>query len=104
MRRVKRRRKIFGTSERPRISVYRSLKHIYAQLVDDSVGKTLISFSSSKLKNLNKTEQAKKVGELLAKASLEKGVEKVVFDRGPFKYHGRLKALAEGARAGGLKF
>lgn len=102
--RRKRKRKIFGTPERPRISVFRSLKYIYVQLIDDSIGKTLLSASSLKIKELNKTEQAKKVGELLAKASLEKGIQNAVFDRGTFKYHGRVKALAEGARAGGLKF
>jgi large subunit ribosomal protein L18 len=97
-------RKIIGTAERPRISVYRSLSHIYTQVIDDSIGKTLLSVSSIKLGKIKKTEQAKKVGDILAKAALEKGIEKVVFDRGRFKYHGRIKVLAESARSGGLKF
>lgn len=86
-----------GTSERPRLSVFRSNKRIYAQLVDDSKGETLLSANSVKI-------PAFKVGETLAKKALEKGINEVVFDRGGYKYHGRVKALAEGARQGGLKF
>lgn len=101
------RTKIKGTSERPRLSVYRSLKHIYAQIIDDEKGKTLVSasdFEIKKDKKINKTEIAQKVGELIAKKAKEKGIKKVVFDRGGFKYHGRIKALAEKAKEGGLVF
>ncbi len=87
---------IKGTSERPRLSVFRSNKRIYAQLVDDSKGITLLSASDIKASAL-------KIGENLAKKALEKGIEAVVFDRGGYKYHGQIKALAEGARKGGLK-
>ncbi len=102
--------RVQGTAERPRLNVFRSLRHIYAQLVDDTVGHTLVSActldvglceDASKVK---KTEQAKLVGELLAKRALEKGVKQVVFDRGGYKYHGRVKALADGARSAGLQF
>jgi len=112
IRRKKRvRKKVFGTPDRPRLSVYRSLKHIYAQIIDDTKGHTLVSCSTLspelreeiKGKTKNK-EAAKKVGLLLARKALEKGIKKVVFDKGYFKYHGRLKALADGAREGGLEF
>jgi large subunit ribosomal protein L18 len=112
IRRKKRvRKKVFGTPDRPRLSVYRSLKHIYAQIIDDTKGHTLVSCSTVspelreeiKGKTKNK-EAAKKVGLLLARKALEKGIKKVVFDKGYFKYHGRLKALADGAREGGLEF
>jgi len=112
IRRKKRvRKKVFGTPDRPRLSVYRSLKHIYAQIIDDTKGHTLVSCSTLspelreeiKGKTKNK-EAAKKVGFLLAKKALENGIKKVVFDKGYFKYHGRVKALAEGAREGGLEF
>jgi len=102
--------RVRGTAERPRLNVFRSLQHIYAQLIDDSVGHTMVSAStlepevSEKLANKSKAEQAKVVGEVLAKRALEKGVKAVVFDRGGYQYHGRVKALAEGARAGGLQF
>lgn len=102
--------RVHGTAERPRLNVFRSLRHIYAQLVDDTVGNTLVSACTmdaelrGELGELKKTEQAKLVGELLAKRALEKGVKKVVFDRGGYKYHGRVKALAEGARSAGLQF
>ena len=102
--------RVHGTAERPRLNVFRSLRHIYAQLVDDTVGHTLVSACTmdvglrGELGELKKTEQAKLVGELLAKRALEKGVKKVVFDRGGYKYHGRVKALAEGARSAGLQF
>ncbi|MGC8880672.1 MAG: 50S ribosomal protein L18 [Minisyncoccia bacterium] len=101
------RAKIRGTSERPRLSVYRSLKHIYAQIIDDELGKTLVAasdFEIKKDKKIKKEELAKKVGELIAKKAKEKGIKKVVFDRGGFKYHGRIKALAEKARESGLVF
>jgi large subunit ribosomal protein L18 len=99
-----------GTAERPRLNVFRSLRHIYAQLVDDTVGHTLVSACTLEeglrgdLGKLKKTEQAKVVGQALAKRALEKGVKQVVFDRGGYKYHGRVKALAEGARSAGLQF
>lgn len=105
-RKIRTRSKIYGTTEKPRLSVYRSLKHIYAQVIDDSAGKTLLAVGSN-MKNFVRSsgaETAGKVGELLAKAALAKGVKKVVFDRGGRLYHGRIKALAEAARAGGLKF
>ncbi len=104
------RKKVFGTSERPRLSVYKSLKHIYAQIIDDTKGVTLVSASTldkelrGKLSELTKTEEAREVGRLIAKRALEKGIKMVVFDRGGFIYHGRIKALAEGAREGGLEF
>lgn len=104
------RKKISGTSERPRLVVYRSLKHIMAQVIDDTKGHTLAAASSlspeirDACAGLKKTEQAKLVGLLIAKRCKEKGIEKVVFDRNGFLYHGRVQALAEGAREGGLKF
>lgn len=105
------RQKIKGTQEKPRLSVYRSLGHIYAQLIDDLAQKTLLSVSSltpelSKelTEKANKNQMARKVGLYLAKSALEKGIVKVVFDRNRYIYHGRVKALAEGAREGGLKF
>lgn len=100
------RAKIFGTAEKPRLSVFRSSKHLYAQLVDDNKGKIIASVSdlkSGKSKK-TKTDKAKEVGKLIAKEAMEKKIEKAVFDRGGYKYHGRVKALAEGAREGGLKF
>lgn len=99
------RRNIFGTAERPRLSVYRSNKEIYAQLIDDNSGVTLASASSREAKaNGTKTEQSASVGKLIAEKAKAKGVEVVVFDRNGFVYHGRIKALADGAREGGLKF
>ena len=104
-RKLRVRAKVFGTSERPRLSVFRSIAHIYAQLVDDEKGKTIVSASDLELgKSANKTLQAGEVGRLIAKKALGKKIKKVVFDRGGFKYHGRVKALAEGARKAGLKF
>ncbi|HNP79659.1 MAG TPA: 50S ribosomal protein L18 [Candidatus Pacearchaeota archaeon] len=97
------RAKIKGAEKSPRLCVFRSISHIYAQLINDETGKTLISIQDSGLKG-NKTEIAKKVGNLLAEKAKEKKIEKVIFDRGGYKYHGRVKALAEGAREGGLKF
>jgi len=97
--------KISGTAERPRLSVYRSNKNIYAQLIDDVAGVTLASASTiDKEVSGNKTEQATKVGELIAKRGSEKNVSEVVFDRGGYLYHGRVQALAEAARENGLKF
>ena len=102
------RKKIFGTSNRPRFSVYRSNKQIYAQLIDDNSSITITSASSMdkslKLDAKTKIDQAKAVGKLIAKNAKEKGIETVVFDRGGFLYHGRVKALAESARESGLKF
>lgn len=102
------RKNITGTPTRPRLNIYRSGKHIYAQIIDDSVGNTLVSASTlDKSLNLTATknkEAAKSVGELIGKKALEKGIESVVFDRGGFIYHGRVKELAEGAREAGLKF
>ena len=95
------RKKIKGTSERPRLSIYRSNKGIYAQLVDDLSGHTLASASSKGLTG-NKVEQAKSVGEKIAAAAKGAGIDKVVFDRGGYLFHGRVKALADGAREGGL--
>ena len=102
------RRKIFGTAERPRLCVYRSLKHIYAQVVDDAAGRTLVSASSLEkdfpAKLGHNKQAATELGKLIASRSVDKGIEKVVFDRNGFKYHGRVKTLAEAAREGGLKF
>lgn len=109
-RHVRVRKKIQGTAERPRLSVYRSLRHIYAQIIDDLEGHTMVSASTkdpSLRKELQETmnkEAAKQTGELLARKALEKGIDTVVFDRGGYLYHGRVKALAEGAREQGLKF
>ena len=110
LKRIKRiRKKVFGTSDRPRMRVFRSNRHIYVQIIDDTRQMTLASmstkdklFDGADLKN--KSEQAKRVGELVAKRALDAGIEQVVFDRGGYLYHGRVKALSEGARQGGLKF
>jgi large subunit ribosomal protein L18 len=98
--------KIRGTAERPRLLVFRSNRGIFAQLVDDDAGKTLASASWTGLKSFkgDKTEQAAEVGKQLAAAAKQAGIESVVFDRGGYLYHGRVKALAEGAREGGLQF
>ena len=99
------RRKIFGTAERPRLSVYRSNVHIYAQLVDDLEGHTLAAADSREVEGAeNRTDAARQVGELLANRAGDAGIETAVFDRGGNMYHGRVAALAEGARSGGLKF
>lgn len=98
---------VFGTKERPRFCVFRSNKHIYGQLIDDEKGKTLVATSDLKLKKQkkeNKGQIAKEVGKLIAEKAKGLKIEKVVFDRGGYKYHGRVKALAEGAREGGLNF
>ncbi len=106
-RHIRVRAKISGTAARPRLCVYRSLKNIYVQIIDDTCGKTLVSASTVEKEfetyGGNK-DAAKKVGELAAKRALEKGIEEVVFDRGGYLYHGRVAALAEGAREAGLKF
>ncbi len=106
LRRHKRvRAKINGTSEKPRLVVYRSLIGHYAQLIDDTNGKTLASASDLKYKDhVKKSENAKKVGVEIARLAVEKNITGCVFDRNGYKYHGRIKALAEGAREGGLKF
>lgn len=98
--------KIWGTSKKPRLCVFRSAKHIYVQLIDDDKKKTLLAVNDQKLKKAKKTkvDMAREIGKLLAEKALEKKIEKVIFDRGPYKYHGRVKAVAEGAREGGLKF
>ena len=100
------RAKIFGVTSQPRLSVFRSLKHIYAQLIDDQKGKTLVAAKDSevKTKKNGKTNIAFEVGELLAQKAKQAGIEKVVFDKGCYQYHGRIKSLADGARQGGLKF
>jgi len=107
-RRSRIRKKVIGTQEKPRLSVFRSLNHIYVQAIDDSSGKTLFAASSSEVKGKSKgtgnRDAAKAVGELIASKCKDKGIESVVFDRGGYLYHGRVKALAEAARAAGLKF
>jgi large subunit ribosomal protein L18 len=96
---------VSGTGKRPRLNVFRSSQQIYGQLIDDESGKTLVSASSLEVKSKGKkSELSAEVGKLLAKKALEKKIELVVFDRGGYAYHGRVKALAEGAREGGLKF
>jgi len=104
-------KKVTGTAERPRLAVYRSLNHIYAQLVIDSTGTTLTNASTlskeiqADLKKVkSKVERSKLVGTLIAKKALEKKIDNVVFDRSGYRYHGRVQAVAEGAREGGLKF
>ena len=97
------RKKVSGTSERPRLAVFRSNKEIYAQLIDDVAGNTLASASSADVKG-TKTEQATVVGKLIADNAKKAGIDTIVFDRGGFLYHGRVKALAESARESGLKF
>jgi large subunit ribosomal protein L18 len=104
-RHVRIRAKIEGTNEKPRFIVFRSLSHHYAQLIDDLSNKTLVSTSDLKVKGKdNKTERAKKVGIEIAKLAKEKNITTCVFDRNGYKYHGRIKAIADGAREGGLKF
>lgn len=104
------RKHISGTPERPRLSVFRSLQHIYAQVIDDTQGETMAAASTldpevrEQVDGLAKVEQARIVGQVLATRALDKGVTQVVFDRGGYKYHGRVKALAEAAREGGLEF
>ena len=104
------RRKLSGTGERPRLTVYKSLKHMYAQLVDDTTGKTLVSVSTgskalkNEVKEDDKTAAAKRVGTAIAQAAQTKGIKRVVFDRNGFDYHGRVEAVAAAAREAGLKF
>jgi len=107
--RMRIRKKISGTAEKPRLAVFRSNKQIYVQVVDDLKGATLLSASSKEKEvagemGIKKTEQAKLVGKILAAKCKEKGIESVVFDRSGYKYHGRVKSLADAAREGGLKF
>jgi large subunit ribosomal protein L18 len=109
-RRLKRRRrvraKVRGSAERPRISVFRSNRGIFAQVIDDEAGRTLASVSwiDPELRSLGRMDQARRVGALLAERARDAGIESAVFDRGGYKYHGRVKALADGAREGGLQF
>jgi large subunit ribosomal protein L18 len=98
------REKLSGTTERPRLNVFRSLNHIYAQVIDDQKGETIASASTLKLKTGGNIAAAKEIGKAIAEAATAKGVKKVVFDRGGFLYHGRIKALADAAREGGLEF
>jgi large subunit ribosomal protein L18 len=109
-RRIHVRLKVVGTPERPRLNVYRSLNRIYAQIIDDSVGHTLVSASTidreieGQIAGMARTAQAEVVGRVVAERALAKGIQKVVFDRAGYKYHGRVKALAEAARKAGLEF
>ena len=109
-RRLKRRRrvraKVRGTAERPRIAVFRSNRGIFVQLIDDDAGRTLaaVTWTEKDLKDLPRMEQAKRAGELLAQRAKDAGAESVIFDRGGYRYHGRVRALAEGAREAGLRF
>jgi large subunit ribosomal protein L18 len=100
------RRKLSGTGERPRLNVYRSLNHIYAQVIDDQKGETLVSASTLalKLKTGGNIAAAKEIGKTVAEAAVKQGIKKVVFDRGGYLYHGRIKALADAAREAGLEF
>ena len=97
------RKRVSGTAERPRLVVFRSLKHIYAQLVDDSTSRTLAMVSDHKLTG-KKSEKSSEVGKLIAQKAKDAGYSSVVFDRAGYKYHGRVKAVADGAREGGLEF
>ena len=109
-RHVRTRRRVSGSRGRPRLNVFRSLAHIYAQIVDDSEGRTLVSASTldpalrKELRSLNKTEQARQVGAALAQRAQAAGIKQVVFDRGGYRYHGRVKALADASREAGLEF
>jgi len=109
-RHIRVRKKVRGTAECPRLNVFRSLSEIYAQIIDDDAGDTLLAASTidqglrPEMKGLSKTDQARTVGKTIAERAKEKGIEKVVFDRGGYQYIGRVKALAEAAREGGLKF
>ena len=109
IRRYRIRKRVIGSAERPRLSVFRSSKHIYAQVIDDTRGVTLVSASSredlaTRVEGKGKTAVSAAVGKLIAERAREQGVAKVCFDRGGYLYHGRVKALADGARAGGLNF
>jgi large subunit ribosomal protein L18 len=98
------RAKLAGTGERPRLNVYRSLNHIYAQVIDDQKGETLVSASTIKSKTGGNVAAAKEIGKAVAQLAVAKGIKKVVFDRGGYLYHGRIKALADAAREAGLEF
>ena len=98
------RRKLSGTTERPRLNVYRSLGHIYAQVIDDQKGETLVSASTLKMKTGGNVAAAKEIGKTVAELAVKQGIKKVVFDRGGYLYHGRVKALADAAREAGLEF
>ncbi|OGO42409.1 MAG: 50S ribosomal protein L18 [Chloroflexi bacterium RBG_16_57_9] len=104
------RKRVSGTPDRPRLNVFRSSKHIYAQVIDDTLGRTLVSASTvdpevrTNLGSLSKTEEAKRVGKLVAERAQAQGIKLVVFDRGGYLYHGRVKALADAAREAGLQF
>jgi large subunit ribosomal protein L18 len=104
LRHMRVRKKVAGTADRPRLVVFRSDKHIYAQLVDDDAGRTIATVSSQKVAGGKKTEKATEVGKQVAVVAKDKGITRVVFDRGGYKYHGRVKAVADGAREGGLEF
>ncbi len=105
-RKVRVRSNVRGTAERPRLTVFRSNRAMWAQVIDDRSGRTLVSASTANVtgKDLSKTDQAAKVGQILAERAKAAGIERVVFDRGPYLYHGRVKALADGAREAGLDF
>ena len=99
------RAKVSGTAKKPRLSVFRSAKHLFLQLIDDQQGRTIVFAKDSEVKKAGKpVEQAKEIGKLLAQKAIDAGIKTVVFDRGSYKYHGRVKAVAEGAREEGLKF
>ena len=98
------RKKVQGTSDRPRLVIFRSLKHISAQIVDDVAGRTLLTVSSANIESGKKTEKSLQVGQMIAARAKDAGITKVVFDRAGYKYHGRVKAVADGARKGGLEF
>jgi large subunit ribosomal protein L18 len=98
------RKRVTGTAERPRLVIFRSLKHITAQLVDDAAGRTLLTVSSTDLESGKKTEKSRTVGKRVAERAKGAGITKVVFDRAGYQYHGRVKAVADGAREGGLEF
>ncbi len=98
------RSRLMGTAIRPRLSVFKSSNHMYAQLIDDDSAKVLVMVSDIKMKKGKKTEHSLEIGKLIAKEALAKKIETVVFDRGGFVFHGRVKAVADGAREGGLKF
>ncbi len=108
--RARQRHNLKGTPERPRLNVFRSTRHIFAQIIDDTQGHTLVAASTldddirAQAAKLNKTQEAKQVGKLLAQRALAKGLKQVVFDRGGFQYHGRVKALADATREAGLEF
>jgi large subunit ribosomal protein L18 len=104
------RKTVSGTAERPRLNVFRSLRHIYAQIINDELGHTMVSASTAEqevkqqIEGMDKTAQARMIGQVLAERALAQGVTRVVFDRGGYKYHGRVKALADGSREAGLEF